>query len=295
MRIVHGSRIEIRAESQHRGGISRRKRLFEGEVGSIDNFSLVISRPKDRYSPRHRHNFEQFRYQIEGEANYSRTGVLKPGMLGYFPEAVHYGPQTQGQGQELCVMALQCGGASGSGYLGRDAEYNVTKELEKLGTFKDGVFFRNPGVPGKKNLDGAQAIWEHAMGRPLVYPKPRYDVPIFMHPENFAWMPVGGHKGVSEKPMGTFTERKISARFVKLAPGAAFKISGGRDIYVVLKGAGDLQGEDYDLYTALFVEKKSDRATFKAREDTEMLHFHLPDLAPVKAGRSRQVEMQAAE
>jgi hypothetical protein len=295
MKIVHGSKIEVRAESQHRGGVSRRQRLLEGEVGSIDNFSLVIARPKDRYSPRHRHNFEQFRYQIEGEANYGRTGVLKPGMLGYFPEAVHYGPQTQGQGQDLCVLALQCGGASGSGYLGRDAEYNVTKELEKLGTFKDGVFFRNPGVPGKKNLDGAQAIWEHAMGRPLVYPKPRYDVPILMHPENFGWLPVDGRKGVAGKFMGTFTERQISARFLKLAPGAAFEVSGARDIYVVLKGGGDLKGEEYGLYTTLFLEKNGESATFKAREETELLHYHLPDLAPVKAARASQVEMQAAE
>jgi hypothetical protein len=290
MKIVHGSKIETKTESQHRGGVSRRQRLLEGEYGSIDNFSLVIARPKDRYSPRHRHNFEQFRYQIEGEANYSRTGTLKPGMLGYFPEAVHYGPQTQGQGQDLCVLVLQCGGSSGSGYLGRDAEFNMTKELEKLGTFKDGVFFRNPGVPGKKNMDGAQAIWEHAMGRPLVYPKPRYDVPILMHPVNFEWMPLEGQRGVSEKFMGSFTERQISARFIKIAPGATFKASGGRDIYVVLKGEGDLKGEEYGLHTALFLEKKSERAAFKATKETEMLHYRLPDLAPIKAAMPRSLE-----
>jgi hypothetical protein len=295
MQIVHGSKIETKSESQHRGGVSRRQRLLEGQYGSIDNFSLVIARPKDRYSPRHRHNFEQFRYQIEGEANYSRTGVLKPGMLGYFPEAVHYGPQTQGQGQDLCVLVLQCGGASGSGYLGRDAEFNMTRELEKFGTFKDGVFFRNPGVPGKKNLDGAQAIWEHAMGRPLVYPKPRYDVPILMHPDGFEWMPLARQKGVYEKFMGTFTERRISAGFFKLDPGATMKVAGGRDIYVVLKGAGELLGEDYGLHTTLFLEKKSERASFEASEPTEMLHFHLPDLAPVKAAMQRAPMNEAAE
>jgi hypothetical protein len=216
-------------------------------------------------------------------------------MLGYFPEAVHYGPQTQGQGQDLCVLVLQCGGASGSGYLGRDAEFNMTRELEKFGTFKDGVFFRNPGVPGKKNLDGAQAIWEHAMGRPLVYPKPRYDVPILMHPDGFEWMPLARQKGVYEKFMGTFTERRISAGFFKLDPGATMKVAGGRDIYVVLKGAGELLGEDYGLHTTLFLEKKSERASFEASEPTEMLHFHLPDLAPVKAAMQRAPMNEAAE
>jgi hypothetical protein len=150
-------------------------------------------------------------------------------------------------------------------------------------------------VPGKQNLDGAQAIWEHAMGRPLVYPRPRYEVPILMHPENFAWLPVEGSNGVAEKFMGTFTERKISARFLKLSPGAAFEVSGGRDIYVVLKGAGDLAGEDYNPYTTLFLEENGETATFEAREETEVLHYHLPNLAPIKAARSGQVEMQAAE
>jgi mannose-6-phosphate isomerase-like protein (cupin superfamily) len=295
MRIVHGAKVESKAESQHRGGVSRRQRLFEDEKGRIDNFSLVIARPKGRFSPRHRHNFEQFRYQVEGEADYGDTGVLKPGMLGYFPESVHYGPQTQGEGQNLCVLTLQCGGASGSGYLGRDAEFTLTKELEKIGTFKDGVFIRNPEVPGKKNMDAAQAIWEYAMGRPLVYPKPRYERPILMHPENFEWVPLSEQTGVSEKFMGTFTERRISASFFKLDPEAAFEVSGEREIYVVLKGGGDLHGEDYGVHTAIFLETRGERATFKAREETELLHFRLPNLAGIEAALPRAQAQAAAE
>jgi mannose-6-phosphate isomerase-like protein (cupin superfamily) len=294
MKIVHGARVESKAESQHRGGVSHRQRLLEGEAGRIDNFSLVIARPKDRFSPRHRHNFEQFRYQIEGEADYGETGVLKPGMLGYFPESVHYGPQKQGNGQDLCVLTLQCGGASGSGYLGRDAEFNVTKELEKLGTFKDGVFTRNPGVPGKKNLDGAQAIWEHAMGRPLEYPKPRYEKPILMQPGNFDWVPLEGQQGVAEKFMGTFTERRASASFFRLDPGASFTVTGRRTIYVVLKGAGDLEGEDYGQHTTLFLEGADERATFTARDETELLHFRLPNLSGVRASVPQLAEIAAA-
>jgi hypothetical protein len=294
MKIVHGARIESKAESQHRGGISRRQRLLEGEAGRIDNFSLVIARPKDRFSPRHRHNFEQFRYQIEGDADYGDTGVLKPGMLGYFPESVHYGPQKQGDGQNLCVLTLQCGGASGSGYLGRDAEFNVTKELEKLGTFKDGVFTRNPGAAGKKNLDGAQAIWEHAMGRPLEYPKARYEKPILMHPENFDWVPHEDQDGVAERFMGTFTERKVSASFFKVDSGASFAVSGRRTIYVVLKGAGTLHGEEYALHTTLFLEDAGERATFTAREETELLHFRLPHLPAAQTVRRETAEVVAA-
>jgi len=230
MKIVHADEIATITASKHREGASVRQRLLDGPPGALDGYSLVIARPQDRYSPRHRHNFEQFRYQIEGIANYSRTGKLHPGMIGYFPEGVHYGPQVQEPGQDLCLLTLQFGGAGGGGYAGRTAVMEATEELLKLGTFKDGVFHRNPGVPGKKNVDGFQAIWEHISGRPMVYPKPRYDVPILMHPESFEWIPVEGAAGVAEKPMGIFTERQASARFLKVEPGAALSLTGKRDI-----------------------------------------------------------------
>jgi mannose-6-phosphate isomerase-like protein (cupin superfamily) len=295
MKIVHADEIAGRSESQHRGGSSSRQRLLEGEVGSVDNFSLVIARPQDRYSPRHRHNFEQFRYQIEGIADYGRTGKLKPGMIGYFPEGVHYGPQAQGSGQELCLLALQFGGATGSGYPGRDAEYNGTRELMKFGTFKDGVFHRNPGVPGKKNVDGFQAIWEHLNGRPLVYAPPRYDVPILMHPDAFDWVPVEGARGVYHKLMGVFTERRAEAGFLKLGVGASHRVNGGRDIYFVLSGTGAVGGETYRRFTTVYLQTKSEHATFKASEATEMLHYRLPDLSALKAQKQPGQALHAAE
>src|SRR5687768_10756059 len=129
MKVVHADKIQATMASQHRGGGSLRQRLLDGPPMSVEGYSLVIARPKDRYSPRHRHNFEQFRYQIEGEADYSATGTLKPGMIGYFPEGVHYGPQKQGKGQALCVLTLQFVGASGEGYPGRSAVLEATEEL----------------------------------------------------------------------------------------------------------------------------------------------------------------------
>ena len=47
-------------------------------------------------------------------------------------------------------------------------------ELRATGTFDGGVYRRNEGEPGKRNMDGFQAIWEHVNGRPLQFPKPRY-------------------------------------------------------------------------------------------------------------------------
>ena len=288
MKIVQGNSLSSDARSSHRGGTVSYVRLLESEPDTIDGFSLIVAKTPGRFSPRHRHNFEQFRYQIDGIANYGRTGKLKPGMLGYFPEGVHYGPQTQEPGDELTILVLQCGGASGGGYLGRDAEISIAEELKKFGAFEDGVYRRNPGVPGKRNLDAFQAIWEHASGRALEYPQPRYATPVLMYPEGFDWVPVSGAKGVSEKPMGMFTERRISARFVRLEAGAAFEFTGRRELLFVLSGNGEIGGEPLRAWTTALVTS-GDKASIRAQEATEMLHFTLPDLSGVSAqkGASR--------
>ena len=294
MKIVHADKIEAKMASRHREGSSLRQRLLDGPPMSVQGFSLVIARPKDRYSPRHRHNFEQFRYQIEGEADYSETGTLKRGMIGYFPEGVHYGPQKQGQGQELCVLTLQFGGASGEGYPGRSAVLQATDELLKLGTFKDGVFHRHPGLPGKTNLDGFQAVWEHLNNRPLTYPKPRYEKPILMHPENFEWVPLEDQDGVSEKFMGTFTERCAQAGFVKIDAGAAYTAEGGRDIFFVVSGSGSVADDPYRRFSAVQLDL-GETSTFRAEEQTELLHFRLPNLAGLASRRGNEPVRDAAE
>jgi mannose-6-phosphate isomerase-like protein (cupin superfamily) len=294
VKIVQGDEINvIKGVERHRVNASDRVHLLEGEDGTPGNFSLVIARPDNRYSPRHRHNFEQFRYQIEGTADYSRTGKLKAGMIGYFPEGVHYGPQQKGEpGEKLAVLVLQCGGASGAGYISRAAVPAATEELKKLGTFEGGVFRRNPGLPGKKNVDGFQAVWEHINQRPLVYPKPRYDVPILMHPDAFEWVPVEGQRGVSDKLLGVFTERRASASFYKIEPGATFAATGGRDIFFTLSGKGTVEGEPLRAVTTVYLDK-GDRAKFAATETTELVHFHLPNLEGMEARRAET--MQAAE
>ena len=95
--------------------------------------------------------------------------------------------------------------------------------LSAEGEFKDGVFRRHKDVPGKRNVDGYQAIWEHVNKRPMVYPKPRYSRPFMMDPAHYEWVPVGGRRGVAEKLLGVFTERRRRKRaFVRLDPGAGF-------------------------------------------------------------------------
>ena len=286
MQITQIDQVKDCAASLHRTGKSVRQDLLESASG-LEGFSLVIARAEARFSPRHRHNFEQYRYQLAGTADYSATGKLKPGMLGYFPEGMHYGPQLPLEdGTDGAVLVLQCGGASGCGYINRGEVLAGAKELQTMGEFKDGVFYRNEGLPGKKNVEGSQAIWEHIMKRDLEYPKPRYAAPILTLPENFDWISIKGEKGVSKKRVGTFSERQTAASFLKLEPNAQYTVTGTRDVYFVISGTGSMESsggaDPYSHATSVFLDR-GEELLISATEETEILNFRLPDLTGIQA------------
>ena len=116
--------------------------------GTPGNFKFSLSRLGTDYSgPRHRHNFDQYRYMIEGESDYGQDGPLRAGMLGYYPEGVQYGPQVNKT--EIFCAVLQFGGASGSGYLlPREVKAGM-EELKAFGEFKDGIFYRHGALPAR--------------------------------------------------------------------------------------------------------------------------------------------------
>src|SRR5207248_6564807 len=169
---------------EHRGGTFHARTIVEGKPGTPGNFKFSLSKLGTDYSgPRHRHNFDQYRFMLAGESDYGQDGPLKAGMLSYYPEGVPYGPQVN-KTPIVCAV-LQFGGASGSGYL-LPREVNAGMEaLKAYGEFKDGVFHRHYGVPGKRSMDAYQAIWEHVHQKAMAYPKARYDAPIFMDSANY--------------------------------------------------------------------------------------------------------------
>jgi hypothetical protein len=294
MKIVQTDEIPLKRGLEHRGGMFHGRIMVEGEPGTLDNFQLSFGQMGgDFNSPRHRHNFEQIRYQLEGVLDYGRDGKLVAGMVGYFPEAVYYGPQSQDPDIACKTIVLQFGGASGSGYLSQAEVQAGMQALRQEGEFKDGVFRRRADVEGKRNLDGYQAIWEHVNARPMVYPKPRYPQPIFMDPSTYDWVPVEGAPGVYEKLLGVFTERRSEAGFVRLDSGASFTAR-GKGVYVVTRGEGSVGGEPMRPLTTVYLAA-GESATFTAREETELLHFGLPNLAGLRVTLHDTVPAEAAE
>ena len=280
MKIVQADEVPMKERLEPvRDGKLYYQRLL-GEPGhSPSNFSFdIYELCSDQYSPRHRHNFDQFRYTLEGELDYARDGKMGPGVLGYFPEGVHYGPQTIKAGCKIII--LQFAGSSGCGYMGDEALEQGRVELKQFGAFKEGVFRRNEGVPGKKNMDAYQAIWEYMNKRPMVYPKGLYNRPFFLNAPIFQWSPIAGMPGVEEKATGVFSDSKTRAGCFRIQPKATLKAT-GRGIYFVLSGKGKLNDTPYRRHTTLLVEV-GETADFTAEETTEILLMGLTDPALVK-------------
>ena len=167
------------------------------------------------------------------------------------------------------------------------------EELKAFGEFKDGVFHRREGVPGKRSMDAYQAIWEHVHGREMIYPKGRYDAPIMMDAANYDWAPVKGAPGVSEKLFGVFTERRTQARLLRLAAGASYRGRGpGRVSGAVRRRRGRRRAAAQVHHRVS--RNRRDRATLRASETTELLHYGLPDLSDMEIGVAGAA-VQAAE
>jgi hypothetical protein len=275
MKIVHIDEVPMEDRlSGGREGTWKRRRVLRVEPDGPGGFSLVVYYHNGSfYSPRHHHSFDQFRYQLEGEADFDRNGKMTPGVLGYFPEGAFYGPTS---GPAHTVAVLQFGGPSGAGYMGAQQHRQAVEALQAVGVFEKGIFHRNPDVAGKKNQDAYEAVWEQANQRRLVYPKPQYAAPIMMDSNQCPWMPLDGVPAVAEKPLGTFTNCKIHAARYQLDPGAKF-VATDRGIYLVLAGAGTIDGAPVRALTTIYLDE-NEQGTFEATQPTDILLMGMPSV-----------------
>ncbi|HWE45842.1 MAG TPA: hypothetical protein VG407_07415 [Caulobacteraceae bacterium] len=287
MKIIHLDEIPRTASPRARGGSGHSSQvMFDSDIlgrdpDAPDNFFAQLSHVSEGefHAPRHRHDFEQFRFMLHGEARF-REGKMVDGVLGYFPEGAYYGPQDKTQGS---VLIVQFGGASGNGFVDRKVMKVAMAEMKALntGVFEDGVYRRNPGVEGKPVQDGNEAIFEYIRKRPVIYPKPQYLCPIMIDSNAIAALPAEGLPGVEERSLGTFSSTRIRAARYTLAPEASLPVS-ERGIYFVLAGAGQLDSEPYRLLTALYLED-GEQARFTATDESDILYLGLPRRSRISA------------
>lgn len=262
-------------ERQHaRNGLFRSQSVLHGPEGTPENFYLQLAQTySDFESPRHRHNFDQVRVQLRGDADFARDGVMRPGMVGYFPEGVFYGPQTIAD--ESATLVLQCGGASGSGYISEQRFQEGVTQLKQSGTFENGVYRRAREDRGRKNQDAYEAVWEHIHGRRLQYPKGDLEQPVFMDPAQFAWIDEPGAAGVRRKLLGSFSVRGLRLSILEVAAGTSAQVA-PHSITFVLQGDGQAHGRAWLKHSTLRTGAVA--AAVVATTDSELLEIHIPPL-----------------
>ncbi len=280
MKIIGSDEAKLTKSPNVRGGSGHSSRvLFDSTIlgadpSRPDNFYAGISivAEGEFSTPRHRHNFEQWRFIIAGEADFG-YGVLTPGMLGYFPEGAFYGPQND---RNVTVLVVQFGSVSGSGYIERRVAKAAHTEMKtrNTGYFENGTFHRNPGVEGPATQDGNEAIFEFVNKRPMTYPEPQYATPVLINPKAFPWVARSGAPGAYERFLGTFSSCRFGASTYRLNPGAVLEVS-GRGIYLVLSGRGTVEGRDYATWAAMYLDA-GESGSFTAAEETEIVGLGLP-------------------
>lgn len=276
MRVIAVDSVPMIERPHVRQGVFRSRNLLVGEPNTAGNFTLyLVSTPDTYYSPRHRHNFDQIRYQIEGEFDFAADGKMGPATIGYFPESTYYGPQSSASSS--LTLVLQFGGASGSGYISTEQYSDAMEELAKIGSFDKGVFTRIKSGGRKINQDAYEAVWEYVNGGELIYPQQRYTRPVFMQPEHFKWVAISDQNGTSCKVLGIFSECLTRIAMYRVEAGARLQLT-DHAIYFVQSGAGSIGNQNFARHTTIHMQD-GDSGILTASSDSELLQLGLPRFA----------------
>lgn len=241
------------------------------------------------FTPRHRHNFDQFRYIVSGQMNIARGVDLHEGECGYFPEGTHYGPLAQKGAASLLVAQFP---GPNRAYRIKDSEKRVAMDALKAagGYFEDGIY-KVPQPDGHTfNKDSYEAVWEQHMGRPIEYAAPRYQAPIVMRPQGFLWAPDPKHPGVEIKFLGDFTEYRTSVSLWRLAPGAVIpsQVLEAPELRCVLSGETHYDGKELGPLGCYYIPEGLRTAPIQSKGGAELLVLGIPMYARALWERARE-------
>lgn len=287
MRITHFATAPTPAAQSQRGGMARVKALMHGAGNGETEFEMhyVTYAGPGNHSPRHNHNFDQFRYVIKGRFEHGERNQSVPeGCLGFITSGCTYGPFSNDPSS--IFMVLQLAGPGGEGYSQNEANTKAIDELSKRGEFQSGsyIYTGDDGKVHKK--DGWRAVYEQARGRPFKAPKARYTDVLVMDPAAYDWVPL--MPGVSEKLLGIFNERGTCAWMLHLDPGAKYeRLPGVREeVMFVLAGHVAVSDDECVQYDACYFQR-GDSASFTAVAETTILGIGFPAFVPAISASDR--------
>lgn len=213
---------------------------------------------------------------LEGRMSVGNGEFIEVGELGLFPEGVHYGPE-EPSGESLSVV-WQFGGPSGLGFMST-RQLNVgTEELEELGVFRGGRFYR--GVGKGRAQDGYEAVWEHVNGRRISYPVGRYRRPIVINYMALEGVKLAGG-GVEWRELGSFGGNGPEMSLVNAKAGSSVVPKAGPGVLtgVMLSGKAVIDGAKVAQHSAFGVYSLR-RATLSIIEDATIAMVRLPAFSP---------------
>lgn len=263
-----------------RTGTRISRTLLTGREDTPGNYRLGYSYGGDEQqwtTPRHRHNFEQVRYVIDGEYSITGRRTLPAGHVGYFPESAYYGPQDMNPA--LTMLILQFGGPSGQGYASIAQRRKGLEDLKgRDGELKNGIWSWVDENGVHRNQDAFEAVWEQMNGQKINYPPARYEDIIVINPASFGWVPDPEFPGTEWKQLGVFSERLTKIAFVRLDAGAHIELGRepSNEIAFVVDGAISADGAQHDALTAFGTAAEDQPGTLTAAAPATLFYIKMP-------------------
>jgi hypothetical protein len=242
-------------------------------------------------TPRHKHIFDQYRYNLSGK-RMIQDGFLEEGEVAFYPEGVSYGPQLQ---EEECTgLGLQFQGLTGIPYLTHKELNDARKALSaEGGTFKGGIYTKILPDGRRINMDSHAACTEYVSGKKVEFPVGRFEKPIVMKSQGHPWIGDRLLAGVEHKRLGQFGGSGI--RLTRLAPGARIPACHMEDaeIRYLIEGSINYDGKTWqggktpEVGTYMYVQQGADVGEITTDTGGTFYVIELPMLADIETQRAR--------
>lgn len=262
------------AADGHRGSAMKMEMFPYVKTQSGVNIHISIGGlPAGRFSPEHRHNFDQVRLLLSGRSDYGGW-IMEEGDCGYFPESVFYGPQTQEE--DARILTLQFPGDSAAYYPTAEEVAATTRKLKEA----DQDFGRGgTGTDANgESRDAFELVWEELQGKPIGYAPPRYGSPVIIKPDHFRWK--NDKYGREIRHLGRFGDSRLTISNVRLSNGDLLGPQDADDamageFWFLIKGRATIDGHQFAHHSGFFFD--GEQAVAPDHVEAEFLVVRFPD------------------